>query len=148
MSTAPCRRPPRPLFGWSERNSCRLLSMLLLFHPGKPPRSPIGEDEGRGRRRTVCRDNALSRYSAWVAMPRPRPGKESCTDASGRVTVLFGNSAQEWPERSSAQGSTSGHALGAENTMNIERARVLAMARHILAFRTLKHCLLSCRTCI
>jgi hypothetical protein len=37
----------------------------------------------------------------------------------------------------SAQGSTSGMLFGAENTMNIERARVLAMADYIPAFRIL-----------
>jgi hypothetical protein len=45
-------------------------------------------------------------------------------DASGRDTVLFGNSAQQWPEpfpqlRVQHRGTLS----AAENTMNIERAK-------------------------
>jgi hypothetical protein len=45
-------------------------------------------------------------------------------DASGRDTVLFGNSAQEWPEpfpRLRVQHR--GTLFGAENIMNIERAK-------------------------
>jgi hypothetical protein len=46
------------------------------------------------------------------------------SDASGRDTVLFGNSAQEWPEPfPQLRVQHRGTLFGAENTMNIERAR-------------------------
>ena len=51
----------------------------------------------------------------WSAKP---------ADASGRDTVLFGNSAQEWPEPfPQLKVQHRGTLFGAENTMNIERAR-------------------------
>src|SRR4029077_19807653 len=45
-------------------------------------------------------------------------------DASGRDTILFGNSAQEWPEPFPQLRVQHRDTLfGAENTMNIERAK-------------------------
>jgi hypothetical protein len=62
-------------------------------------------------------------------------------DASGRGIVFFGNSAQEWPEPfPKLRVQHRGTLFGAENTMNIEEQKVLAMADDILAFRILtKH---------
>ena len=51
-------------------------------------------------------------------------------DASGRDTVLFGNSAQEWPESfPQLRVQHRGTLFGAENTMNIERARDVGHGR-------------------
>jgi hypothetical protein len=53
-------------------------------------------------------------------------------DASGRVpcTVLFGNSAQEWPEPfPQLRVQHRGTLFGAEDTMNIERARGVGHGR-------------------
>ena len=45
-------------------------------------------------------------------------------DASGRDTVLFGNSVQEWPEPfPQLRVQHRGTFFDAENTMNIERAK-------------------------
>jgi hypothetical protein len=57
----------------------------------------------------------------WSAKP---------ADASGRDTVLFGNSAQEWPEPfPQLKVQHRGTLFGAENTMNIERARDVGHGR-------------------
>jgi hypothetical protein len=56
-------------------------------------------------------------------------------DASGRDTVLFGNSAQEWPEPfPQLRVQHRGTLFGAENTMNIEKAKGVGHGNYILAF--------------
>jgi hypothetical protein len=51
-------------------------------------------------------------------------------DASGRDTVLFGNSAQEWPVPfPQLRVQHRGTLFGAENTMNIEEAKGVGHGR-------------------
>src|SRR5271165_6695810 len=83
--------------------------------------------------------------SAWVAMQRgavPEGRSKSlsvlvsprdiCRHASGRDTVLFGNSAQERPEPFPQLRVQHRDTLfGAENTMNIERAKGVGHGRII-----------------
>jgi hypothetical protein len=62
----------------------------------------------------------------------------------GVVSFFFGNSAQEWPKPlPKLRVQHRGTLFGAENTMNIEEQKVLAMADDILAFRILTKHLLS-----
>src|SRR5260370_4727632 len=64
-------------------------------------------------------------------------------DASGRDTIFFGNSAQEWPETFPKLRVQHRDTLfGAENTMNFERAKGVCPGQDdILAFRLPPHVL-------
>jgi hypothetical protein len=74
-----------------------------------------------------------SSRSTWSLQPP--------AEASGCDTILFGNSAQEWPEPFPQLRVQQRDTLfGAENTMNIERAKGVCHGQnYILAYRRPQH---------